>query len=315
MFILHTILIPTLALITTCLQSMESPAEVALYNATECAFKSVPDDVLMHIFSYCPIHYYVESEKGETYLDTDKESGALLQSINFFLRARKTCNRFDTFLTLQTIGKICKTSYNQYIKNIKTHWLGHYHQPINIILLHAGANLNKNFDYMRNNFFIDNPKFIEILLNHPDLNTPSFFYANRVEQIQHFINKGVNIHKTDKKGLNVLWYAVKYNKADVLDVYLQHNVDATFLYPDSITDHFDELEIDPMGQSCLLHCYTYYFQNNLKIGSLLLKVIPHMINQINTGDKTPLDLAYQSGFTELITLLETHGGKRAQELK
>lgn len=351
MFILRTILIFTLAITTICVQTMESPAEVALSNATECALMCVPDDVLLHIFSYCPIHYYIENPEIETSLDTDKEKQALIQSMYFFLQTRETCKRFHTFLTLKTIGNFCKSTYSQ---SDKDYWFKHLEKktkryiPLGTILIHADTNLNTNPDFIDYSVCTKNTELIEIFLKHPDLDTPFFFYANTIEQAQSFIDKGINIHKTDKKGLNVLWHIINHIDipAELVELYLQHNVNAATLYPETTIDHFDELEIDPMGESCLLHMCAkeYYFEfyenstiNTTKKTLLLLNSIPHMINQLNKAEQTPLDVAYKSlekqleqqlkyenknrlepsikFYTDLAKLFRKHGGLTAQELK
>ncbi len=337
----HMVLISVMFFILP-LQGMKNYAQVKAetkeYNDNKCPLTMLPSEILKHIFSYYPVHYYFENKRIARYLVEEREPHALMQSMNRFLRLRGTCKKFSELLTLKAIGNLCK----QYTQEGKDKcFIGRFSQwdnEIIPILAHAGADINMDDSIVR---FTVQEKYdedlIQLFITYPNLHIPFFFYANTKEMAQTFIDKGVNVHATDKDGNNVLWYITKNGPAELIEFYLQCDVDVKTLRPDAILEYLDGDKPDPMGQSCLLHwlAKNHYVQDNMyKKGLLLIDAIPHMINQLNTGGQTPLDIAYSSftahqkyietygskenrygSFEKLIALFKSHGGLTAKEAK
>ncbi len=174
---------------------------------------------------------------------------------------------------------------------------------------------------------------------------PIIFYVTSKDMAQLFIDNGVNIHaieghyslcRSDSKGNfctctkhekledsspNVLWRVLdSCSSADLLALYLKHNVDARLL---------------DTQNNCILHklvCVNRQLCNSrlddfLDKSELLLGVIPDMVNTLNKINDTPLDmlmnrLSFYSDksecakrpFRTAIELFRKYGGKMAKEL-
>ncbi len=262
------------------------------YNNNECSLTSLFDKRLLDIFSFCHSYY-----KNSTL--------CLHESIKNFMKTSMVCKKINRLLTPETIGHLCETHHQVHKDSFLQKLIaGFLHSIPATILVCAGANPNQMYvgQYVLEQAMRKNDKrLITTLLKHganPHIFTcdkyysmPVFFYAKTVEIAQMFIDKGIDVDATDKnEKLNVLWYILNYDyPSDVLKLYLEHEVDATLICS---SNHW--------SNGCLLHalanrfCYGKGRMNEfLKKSRLLLNVIPHMVNTLNSSGKTPLDVAHQ----------------------
>ena len=317
MLILRTILISTLVLTSTYLQSMESPALAQQYNATECALTSVPDDVLMHIFSFC--HSY----------ESDSTTN-LENSIKFFMNASIICHRFNEILTSEVIGNFCKI-HEELAKNriLVTLMSSNLQSRPATILVYAGANPNQEqySTCILEKATIKNDQYLvtALLKHNADLHInkhyrpyPAFFLARTIDMAQIFIDKGVDIHETDSFGFNILWRTTRNDyPPDMLKLYLEHGVKTNIIV--GSRDFY----------GCLLHKLAnkfYPYEKNridefLVKFRLLLGAAPRLVNTLNLKKQTPLDCiqeilhSYCEARQELEASIRALGGLTAQELK
>jgi len=325
----------------------------------ELSLTNLPDDALMTIFPYClsrdkpwySYHYGINWYLIEPVFINDIKKLMYLSAM---------CSTFKRLLTFKTIGgfyKECPISID-YIADGLRYWMYHSSFPyrhktfhsLALILTHANADANRM--YMGTSFLksaiqnSDEELFFTLIKHNADLtdlnmkkygcHRPIFFYARTVKIAQELIDKGIDVHQTDEEGNNVLWHRI-YDSPDILELYLQHQVNAKTLSPyKEICCSWEKKILARKGNSCLLHVLAKHsrYDNNAYDKSLsLLDVIPHMINHINANGQTPLDSAYKAlkraekyykkyniepdmtGLVEkLIALFKERGALTAQEL-
>jgi len=303
----------------------QQTSQAEIYNNTICLLTSLPNEKLIDIFAYCHAQ------------DNDPVK-ALNKSIKSFIGLKAVCKNFNTSLTCETIGELCKwyaqIDKNNALQNIMggmaffdNHLYTKNRLPA-LILICAKADHEKLGCY----FFyhvVTTRKDIELtktLLDHkanPNKEGPTccpIFFDATIEIAQLFINQGANVHTLDINKNNVLNRIVPYenHSSELINFYLSKRVNGR--------------RLNPLDNSCLFHALASpiftrveNIADFLKKGALLLDAIPDMINTLDHQERTPIDIAIislekvkkygaTSAFEQLIALFREHGGLTAQEL-
>ncbi len=168
-------------------------------------------------------------------------------TIQNFKRLGITCKKFNTLLTPEAMGNLCKdymqSDKDQALREI-LEWINSFyksHRPRALILIYAGANpnigCNWNQNLLLNAVTYNDPQLIETLLKHganphvTDYNgRPIFFNIKTVKAAQLFIDHGANLNVLDATSMaytNVLWHMlIDYTyPAELLALYLKHGTD------------------------------------------------------------------------------------------
>jgi hypothetical protein len=114
---------------------------------------------------------------------------------------------------------------------------------------------------------------------------PDWFASKDVDVAKMFISRGVDVNAEGRGKPNVLWPTISWHPSPALiDLYLKSNVDA-------------KKRDDRTGNTILHHLvecsgipYLKDLDDYVKIGALLLKANPGMVNVINNDGYTPLRL-------------------------
>lgn len=324
----------------TCTQGMQLTSQQLASQAEEHSnnqfIMSLPDEMLMHVFSYCGIN------------DVKKEQ-IFTELVGQCIALKNLCKRFSSILTIKVIGQLHKRyaieSKNRALESITKNISSTNYQANRVgvlTLLYSGANPNTgaHMNYSRHiqtrysDFSLLHKVLIErdvdllsLLLYfnanpnqiHPNKG-PLFFFAPTVNIVDLFVNKGADLNSKDKNGNNVLWYVHRLSR-ELIEFYIEHKVDMRY--------------INPSDNTSLLHALANpsvkYINNSngfFEKGVLLVEKIPDMLNVIDKSGKTPIDLMqekikrefynnsmyYAKPFKQLITLYIGYGGKTAQEL-
>lgn len=327
-------------LTSSSIHGMQSPhLQLALlaqeYNQNQL-ISYLPDEICIHIFSYCDIQ---EIKEEQTFTMFMKQCVAL----------KLSCKRFNTLLTTMIIGELYKR-YSIGSKNKALEEITGTISPISykakrpgvLILLYSGADANvgmhmkysktievqySNFSLLHKALLKKDTELIKLLLEcNADPNQinpnkgPLFFNAPTVYIADLFFKKGAELNAKDKQGNNVLWYVHRL-PLELIQFYIEHKVDTRY--------------INSSDKTCILHALASpsvrYINNSndfFKKGVLLIKTIPDMVNTLDERDRTPTDLmekkiemefynnnpCYKQPFRRLIAFCRAYGGKTGQEL-
>jgi ankyrin repeat protein len=258
---------------------------------------------------------------------------SLKDTIKTTLLLRKTCTYFNTKIVPAEIGKFCKnydiTEKNRVMKKLlsdmsnTTYW---NKRRAVIILVHAGADntIDKFYPLLWRAVNQKDKEMLTALFENganPNQrncysNEPHWFHITDVDIVKLFIRYGLDVHEKGINYTNILWHAISHGySSELIDLYLQNEVNVKKVYDNGSTifHHF---------VGCSINCA--HLDDYIKIGSLLLKAAPKMINKSNDDGQTPLWLAYkklQSSFgvndnkknlEAVIHLFKSHSGKKVR---
>jgi len=251
------------------------------------------------------------------------------------LALRRTCATFNE-LPLEHFGK----AYQHHDPAEKTQMLKNIIAKINdfnykykrfgaLILIGANAKDNSSYSFMSKTVLYNDEEALTFLLkkgSNPDQKNyamnPTFFNAKKCNILEIFKKHGTNFNQGGPTLPNVLWSTILHNpSSELIKFYLDNHVNATI--------------IDSSNGDCLLHFLVKHPGYNMqdindyvKIGALLLKKAPKLVNALNNKEKTPIDaarkynqkaLAHNSDYAKankkLIFLFKQLGGKTAKQLK
>jgi hypothetical protein len=260
----------------------------------------------------------------------------LKDTVKSFMQLSATCTLCNWLFTSAMIGNLCK-NYDQKIKNqvfgglVKKTLTLHYDRlPISILVC-AGADVKAGYDstlLLSKAVLCNDVKLVKTLLNHgtnPDSindidfpaipnKEPIFFQAKTEEMARAFIEGKVNVHMNSSWKVNVLWKVIGHEyPSELLELYLVRGADPKKLRSDD---------------TCLWHRIAWLGLNGddnfLKKVSILLDVIPDMVNALDRDDDTPLDVAQRNvrrkeydrlANEQCIALLRKNGALTVHELR
>lgn len=360
-FTTHMILTPALILNTVCIQGMKSNLQRPLNAKSiyflakkiqkieqshapkeyeQCALHAaahnqtnplllLPNELLIHIFSYCQTEDYVKS---------------LEYDIKNFMKLSASCKGLNKILTFDKIGQLCKdyapidktetlkqlikitTSLNYRVKRLPA-----------LILVCAGADINSDiyhyhFENQQHFWFQKNPSESDFLLqkavakndiqmittlfkHHASADLmlddglgPLFFHVKTKEIAQLFINQGVNARITEYNnfnpkpvsGLHAIHISEHNFKIKILKQIIEDTCPSEILAL-YFEHNNDAAQLNFQDNSCLLHLFAKPFtmhvdniDNFITKGKLILNAMPDMINTLNHDNQTPLDIAHAS---------------------
>jgi hypothetical protein len=157
-----------------------------------------------------------------------------------------------------------------------------------LILVYAGADSNttsNDSSYFSDTLFTraiqQNDIYVvkkllkhNVILNNTHMFMPPLFFSKTKKMAQVLHKFGANIDATDMGSKNILWYMVDDQYSlDLIKFYLEQGVSPK--------------QLDLETKECLLHKVC---DLSLEKITLLLDIIPELINTINTKGQTPLDL-------------------------
>ncbi len=327
-------------LIIAPIHSMENHAQFAAqaekYNADECLFLKLPNEMLFKIF----LHRFSDDE-----LSID----SLYDDVKHLMPLNAICKHFNQLITFETIACLYKETLNKnevlrkVIVLLECFNNDKFIPILAQVLIYAGADANTICDgnpyALELAIRLNEVKLVETLLKYSNLismyrsKKPIIFKAKTIPIARMLMDTGkIDIYATDKYGSNVLHNMTPacYPPA-LMKFYLNHKVDAT-----QLTHH----------NFCILHefagNYFHYLsetKNMLEKIKILLNVVPHMINALTIDGKTPIDIvqeefdiiidgvycgnpsevakqkdSYCEDFEKIIKLFRDHDGLTAQEL-
>lgn len=260
----------------------------------------------------------------------------LKDTIKSFMQLSATCKRYNRLFTGAIIGNLCK-NHDQKIKNqvlselVKTTNTLHYDCLPALILVYAGADVKAGYDstlLLSKAVLRNDVQMVKALVNHGinpnlvnDINflaipnkEPIFFQAKTEEMVCVFIDGKVNVHMNSFWGVNVLWKLIGSEyPPELFELYLARGADAQ--------------NLRPSDNACLWHRIAWLGldgdDNFLKKVCILLDVIPNMLNDLDSNNDTPLNVA-QNNFRrreynklandQYIAFFRKNGALTAQEL-
>jgi hypothetical protein len=223
----------------------------------------------------------------------------LEDGIKSALALRTTCKHFYT-LPLEHFGKAYqhhnKTEKNAILKNVllnmndKNYW---NRRCGALMLIHAGAdnNADEGYPLLQKAILKNDTDMITTLLENgtnpsqKSYGAPNFFYIKTIDIAKIFTAYGVNWNTEGSyPECNVLWANILHNPSSkLIQFYLNH--------------HVNTKKIDSDG-NCLLHFLVRHpaysmrdIDDYVKIGTLLIKAAPELVNTLNNKDETPIDTA------------------------
>jgi len=258
---------------------------------------------------------------------------------------RATCTYFNN-LPLEHFGKAFQ-SYKQEEKNKKLedhmssehmilkYWGGRSRA---LILKLSGAQENPYSFHLMGEIISHNDTEALTCLLEKNIIDPNkkfcgmpIFYNTKTIKIAEILKKnGCNLHaQGGRSSHNVLWHHISKNNPSpkLVAYYLNHNVDAETI---NISDGNCLLHLLADSSSSII---TTTIDDYLETASLLLKVVPNLINHLNIYNQTPIDVAQKrwyeteelthyahthgikESFNKLIILFQQHGGKTANQLE
>jgi len=165
-----------------------------------------------------------------------------------------------------------------------------------IVLLHNGADPNMVFmgeSLLHKALILKVEPLIKALLEHNAdhrdehfLIGPIFFDAPTTEIAQLFIDKGIDVNKTNGNSHNVLWHIIDFRfPSELISFYLKHNVNV---------NHINEFD-----GSCVLHSFAAYKEvkdedNFLTKARLIVAKNPALVNTVDHNNKTPCLIAEET---------------------
>ena len=276
----------------------ELAAQAEQYNANNCALTSLPNEILTYVFSY-----YFDKNENQVI--------SLKNSIKEFMQLSTSCKKFNTLLSYDKIGTLCKN----YTKHDKNWALGdrRYNNFLpRLILVCAGADATMEIRMAAMNN--DEQRLATLLKHGTNINTRDTYSplqnAKTAKIAQMLIDHNFDLAQRDQDGNNMLWHTIENDghPVELTEFYLQHDVNPR--------------QLDRYYGNCLLHALAKHHQYRridvdgaLDKGKLLLDVIPDMINALNKRGETPLDIALRYNEEAIFELFRDNGGLTAQELK
>ena len=227
------------------------------------------------------------------------QTNPLKDGIKTALTLRSTCKHFYT-LPLEYFGEAYrhhdKTEKNKVMKELLWNMGEHNYWNVRngaLLLIYAGADNNADelFPLLRRAIYKNDTDMITILFksganpNQKILRNPNFYDIKTIDIAKIFtVNKVDWNTEGSPQNPNVLWYNIFcYPSSKLIEFYLNHHVDAKKVASDG---------------NCLLHYLVshpfpcmYNIDDYIKIGALLLKAAPEMVDRLNNSGKTPIEVA------------------------
>ena len=241
----------------------------------------------------------------------------------------RACNTNDLLINM---GKLCKVysleeknkAMEMLLKNMND-FKYHNRRHAALLLTYAGAENNAYKYYPLLDFATqqsDEQMITTLFENGANPNQKSFdnepacFNIKNVNIAKIFVKYGVDFNiQGYSLNPNILFASLCYNYSpELIEFYINNKVDITIKGYNNNSNLLHALAAK--------HLYKYNINNYIKIGLLLIKAAPELLNALNDDENTPLDIAQQQVgknkyniMIALITLFEKHGGKTAKQLK
>ncbi len=257
----------------------------------------------------------------------------LEDTVKTTLALSTTCKHFNELISPAMVGKFCKNyniaEKNKVMKKLLqsmndiTYW---NKRRAAFLLVYAGADnavCSRDSLLQRAIYRKDKEMIAALFENNANPNQqglyedPDWFVIKNVDILEMFIDR-VDVNAEGYHEPNVLWYTILHHcSPELIEFYLTHNVDAK--------------KRKTLTGDCVLHklvccgwSYSVSSVDYVRIGKLLLKAAPELINATNENGDTPLSsackrldrdhvMSYEKDtLTAIISLFEKHGGKIRQ---